>query len=88
MRDKRQTTFVAISEGGDWSDACVTHLYVPLSVNLDDEHEEYEFWYRHEYIPGLHDSCRRIDFMSWETWLKVKVGARELGDDEIYLWGP
>lgn len=43
---------VAILSGGDWTDARVSHVKIPDSMNLKEEKQRYDHWYQTVYQPA------------------------------------
>jgi hypothetical protein len=70
----------AIMDGGDWYDASVEHLVIPIDMNLKQQKEEYDNWYYDRNRPPQ-------NYDSFTDWLK-KRGARETTEDEVLeFWG-
>ena len=72
----------AIHGGGDWHDASAEYLIVPENINIEQEKNKWEEWYRTEYCN------HNIEFINFKQWL-INLGARETTDDELeIIWEP
>ena len=84
-KGQRKTELVAIEGGGDWADASVDYLVVPLGVDIKTEENK-----RQKYIV-IRNKRRDWDWMlnkypylSLSAWLIKHCGARVTTDDDIY----
>lgn len=71
---------VALTSGGDWTDASCSYLLVPEGIDLEKEKELYDEWYSYTYLNRT--SIYVPAYKSFKDWL-IEKGAREVGEDII-----
>ena len=76
---------VAIMGGGDWTDASVFHLVIPVGVNLEEEKAKRGKWYREEYCPALRANQRPI-YSTFSEWLIKNCGAKKATAEIEEFW--
>lgn len=86
------TRLVAIESGGDWTDACVNYLVVPVGVEVGLEHAKWRTWYRDEYVPAYREWERTKAspprYRCFSEWLVEEAGASEAVDEiEVFHEG-
>ncbi len=74
-----ETRTVQICGGGDWHDASVELLQVPVGVAIEEERAARRLWFDEEYIPALRalrrGQKRTVEYMSLSDWLIQRCGA-------------
>ena len=71
----RQSELVAILDGGDWADASVNFVKVPLTVDIEKERLNYDKWYREVYLPQFRHKL--TTYLTFSDWLRKHCGASE-----------
>ena len=79
----RTSELVVFKSGGDWADASVEVLKVPLAVDLSDERKKYREWYSKVYLSRMHSKERPNPYYSFTTWLSKFCKATEPTEAEI-----
>lgn len=75
---------VAVLSGGDWADASVTFVKVPVAMDIAAQKEKYDAWYNNEYKKTL-GTPFQVSFMGFEAWLR-NHGAVSVPDSEIEIF--
>jgi hypothetical protein len=70
--DRPTVKQVAIMSGGDWTDAGITHLALPVSVKLACAEKEYDEWRRSH------------SYMSFPNWLRKFKEAVDSSVEEYW----
>ena len=80
----------AIHSGGGWHDASVDYLVVPGGVNLDEQCDQYQRWYREVYCSGynsrLPEADKQVQYMTFRQWLRKTCGARDVNENELEIF--
>ena len=71
---------IAIHGGGDWADASAEYLIVPKTLNISEEMERYNNWYR------TYDSRKGHKFFTPLDWIRENVKCREVDDNDIEVF--
>ncbi len=84
---------VAVLGGGDWADASVDHLVIPVGVDLEAAKQAYQQWYREVYCtqPNMYVHAGvpdpdRIEYLTFTAWLQTHHGAREATESDIEVF--
>ncbi len=83
-KEERKTPLVAILGGGDWADASVDFLRVPLSVDLQKEYDKYQDYDAHRFDADG-NRVKDVPYMSFDEWLIKKAGSEKAGQEYIYV---
>lgn len=73
---------IALSSGGDWSDATCNHICIPDDMDLIKEKKEYDIWYK-KYCEDLRKDSK-ANFKTFTEFIKEKGAYDDLTIDEFY----
>lgn len=70
---------VALMGGGDWADASVCHVEVPVDLDMDNAYREFESWRTAD-----RDRWIASGYMWFPEWLKKNKDGTESSVEEFW----
>ena len=82
-----KTRIIVITGGGDWADASVDIIRLPVGFSMDDVQAARDAWYENEYLPAYR-AGGHPQYESLVSFAEMRFGATDAPDVEEWHDGP